>query len=135
MSNAKKISLYGMAVLYILAGVNHFISPGFYQKIMPPWLPQHDWLISISGGIEIVLGLLLLPRFTRRIAGWGIIALLIAIFPANIQMMLNYQSEHNPWLWIAVLRLPLQLVLIGWAYGFTKIKSMPPFLYGLNKVP
>ena len=109
-----------MAAFYILAGVNHFANPDFYKKIMPPWLPWHYSIIFISGLAEIVLGLLLLPLQTRKLAAWGIIILLVAIFPANVQMMLNYQQEKNPDWWIAVVRLPLQLLLIGWAYRFAK---------------
>lgn len=87
---------------------------------MPPWLPLHDELIFISGICEILFALLLLFPLTRQIAAWCIIALLVAVFPANIQMMLNYRQENNPLLWLAVLRLPLQILLIGWAYIFTK---------------
>lgn len=120
MNKRTKLSLYVMVALYILAGINHFINPLFYKRIMPPWLPGHTLLIYISGVCEIVLGILLLLPQARRMAAWGIIALLVAVFPANVQMMLNYQQEQNPYLWIAVLRLPLQLLLIWWAYRFTK---------------
>jgi uncharacterized membrane protein len=116
----KNAFLYAMAVLYIAAGINHFIHPAFYIKIMPPWLPYHTALILISGVCEIVFGLLLLLPSARRPAAWLIILMLIAIFPANIQMMVNYLHENNPRLWIAIVRLPLQLVLIWWAYYFTK---------------
>ncbi len=87
---------------------------------MPPWLPWHYTLIYISGICEIILGLLLLPKATRRPAAGGIILLLIAVFPANIQMMLNYKREHDPDLWIAIVRLPLQPLLVWWAYQFAK---------------
>ncbi len=120
MSKWKKISLYCMTALYVLAGINHFVNPDFYKKIMPPWLPWHYSLIFISGVAEIVLGLLLLPVQTRKLAAWSIIILLIAVFPANVQMMLNYQQEKNPDLWIAIVRLPLQIVLIMWACQFAK---------------
>lgn len=116
----KKFSLYVMILLYVAAGINHFINPQFYKKIMPPWLGWHNELIFISGVLEIILALLLIFTLTRRIAALGIIVLLIAIFPANIQMMLNYSKEDNPYLWIAVVRLPLQALLIWWAYVFTK---------------
>jgi len=109
-----------MTTLYVAAGINHFVNPLFYKKIMPPGLPYHYPLIYISGAAEIILGLLLIPVSTRRWAAWGIIALLIAVFPANLQMFLDYRQEQHPYLWIALLRLPLQLVLIGWAYTFTK---------------
>lgn len=120
MGNKKKISLGIMAVLYVLAGVNHFVNPIFYKKIMPPGLPWHYPLIYISGVVEIILGLLLMPQQTRKWAAGGVILLLVAVFPANVQMMLNYRDQQNPSLWLAILRLPLQLFLIGWAYRFTK---------------
>lgn len=106
------------------AGINHFINPLFYKKIMPPVLPAPDLLILISGICELVLGLLLLPAITRKFAAWGFIALLIAVFPANVQMMLNYRAEDNPQLWMAVARLPLQILLIWWAYKFTKYRPV-----------
>lgn len=109
-----------MAAFYVIAGINHFVNPLFYKKIMPPWLAMQYALIYITGGCEIVFGLLLIPEKTRRLAGWCIIGLLLAVFPANIQMMLNYRQEHNSYLWVAILRLPVQLLLIWWAFLFTK---------------
>ncbi len=116
----KKRSLFVMSVLYIGAGINHFWHPEFYLRIMPPWLTWHNELVVISGVCELSFGLLLLFSSTRRLAAWGIILLLIAIFPANIQMMVNYWNKSNPKLWISILRLPLQIILIWWAYSFTK---------------
>jgi uncharacterized membrane protein len=118
MSKGKKISLYSMAFIYVAAGINHFVSPVFYKNIMPPWLPWHYPLITISGAAEIILGFLLLPAATRQWTAWGIIVLLVAVFPANVQMMINYREQQHPYLWIAILRLPLQLLLIRWAYQF-----------------
>ena len=115
----KMIFLYCMSALCVAAGIFHFVSPGFYIRIMPPLLPLHSELVFITGVAEVILGLLLLPPATRPVAAWGIIALLIAVFPANIQMAVNYKNTHNPYLWIAVLRLPLQLVLIRWAWQYT----------------
>jgi uncharacterized membrane protein len=109
-----------MVLLYIVAGTNHLIHPEVYRQIMPGWVPMHDAMIFISGICEIIFALFLLPPLTRRIAAWCIIALLIAVFPANIQMMLNYLHENKSGLWLAVLRLPLQIVLVWWAYCFTK---------------
>lgn len=109
-----------MAALYVGAGLNHFINPAIYVSIMPPWLGWHQTLVAVSGVCEILFGLLLIPRGTRALAAWCIIALLIAVFPANIQMMLNYWHQHKPGFWITVVRLPLQFVLIWWAYSFTK---------------
>lgn len=123
MGKWQKVSLYVMAAFYMAAGVYHFVNPIFYQKIMPPYLPAHVPLIYFSGVAEIVLAALLLPVQTRKLASWGIIILLIAVFPANVQMLLNYRDAESPYLWIAIVRLPLQLLLIWWAYSFTKKKG------------
>ena len=114
------ISMILMAGLYIVAGVNHFIHPAFYLQIMPGWIPFHDAAVFVSGMCEVVFAFLLLIPVTRRKAAWAIIVLLIAVFPANIQMMLNYLHGNNPGLWVTVIRLPLQALLIWWAYSFTK---------------
>ena len=114
----KRILLYVMAAFYIFAGVNHFRVPEFYRQIMPPFLPWHLELVLLSGIAEIVCGIgLLIPR-TRKLAAWATIALLIAVFPANIQMALHDPFDTPEWaLW---LRLPLQGVLIAWAYWYTR---------------
>ncbi len=109
-----------MSGLYILAGINHIIHPEVYKKIMPHWLGWHDTLINVSGICEILFGLLLIPSQTRVIAAWCVIALLVGVFPANIQMMLNELHKNNLRLLIRILRLPLQFGLIWWAYLFTK---------------
>ncbi|BAV07603.1 Uncharacterized membrane protein [Filimonas lacunae] len=114
----RKILLYTQAVFYALAGINHFTNPEMYLAIMPPWLPWHLTLVNISGALEIITGLLLLPIRTRKWAARAIILLLIAIFPANIQMLINFIREHNPYIVLAIIRLPLQLLLIRWAWIF-----------------
>jgi uncharacterized membrane protein len=113
-------TLYLMACIYFVAGINHFLNPHSYMKIMPSWLPFSEELIFVSGAIEIVCALLLLPSFSRKLAAWSIIVLLIAIFPANIQMSINYYEENNPYFLFTLLRLPLQFLLIWWAYQYTK---------------
>lgn len=116
----KAILKYLLAVFFVYGGVNHFRNPDFYLPMMPTYLPWHPPLVYLSGFFEIVFGLMLIfPKLTR-IAAWGLILLLIAIFPANIYMAQH--AELFPWttqtfLWI---RLPLQLVLIAWAYWFTR---------------
>jgi uncharacterized membrane protein len=120
MRKLKIILKYLLCVFFVAGGLNHFINPAFYLKIMPPCLPWHLFLVYLSGFFEAALGLLLLvPAFTRT-AGWGLIALLIAVFPANIHMALNPQLFPDispPALW---LRLPLQAVLIAWAFWYTQ---------------
>lgn len=104
---------------YIGAGVMHFVRPDFYVKIMPPYIPLHVELVYLSGVIEIALGaLLLVPRYSRW-AALGIIALLIAVFPANIHV---YQNQHlvggeSP---LHLVRLFVQGLLILWAYWYTR---------------
>lgn len=116
----KNMLLYLMALLYISAGISHFVMPGYYLVIMPPYFPWHLKLVYFSGACEILFGILLIPIKTRRIASWFIIALLIAVFPANIQMTINYANEHNPDLWISIVRLPIQILLVWWAWIYTK---------------
>ena len=122
----KKIWLYVMALLYIAAGINHFLHSSLYLSIMPPWLPYQLQLVYISGVFETLFGILLLSKTTRRMAAWAIIILLIAIYPANIQMSINYYKTNNPGFWITILRLPLQFVLIWWAYKYARKRNHAP---------
>ncbi len=103
-----------MGGFYVLAGIAHFVRPEAYRELMPPYLPWHLALIYLSGAAEIILGIgVFIPRF-RRLGGWGIIALLIAVFPANIHAARHGLLSIPTWvLWA---RLPFQLVLIAWAY-------------------
>lgn len=110
---------YLLAAAFILAGLNHFINTDFYVRIMPPYLPWPVLLVYLSGVAEIVLGLLLpVAKFTR-VAAWGLIALLVAVFPANIHMALNHELYPQYNVMVVWLRLPLQIVLIAWAYWYT----------------
>lgn len=114
-----KSALYVMAALYTLAGVNHFWSPRGYLAIMPPFLPYPVLMNYGSGLAEIGLGAGLLFPQTRIWAAWGVIALLIAVFPANVYMAVGDKFAHlSPW--IRWGRLPIQGLLIGWAYQYTK---------------
>ena len=106
-----------MALLYVAAGINHFASTQVYMEIMPGYIPWHLFFVYLTGVMEIAFGILLLPRATRSAAAWMIIGLLIVVFPANVQMMLNDLHRHSPKLWITIVRLPLQVVLIWWAYS------------------
>ncbi len=115
-----RISLYLISLIYFVAGLNHFVHPLMYKKIIPKFIPIKDSLVSFSGFCEIILAVLLIPLVTRSIAAWSTIVFLIAIFPANIQMVVTYLHESDPNLWFAILRLPVQLILIYWAYLFTK---------------
>ncbi|HVE89008.1 MAG TPA: hypothetical protein VNA44_04845 [Burkholderiaceae bacterium] len=105
---------------FIGSGLNHFISTDFYLSIMPPYLPWHLPLVYASGIAEAALGALLLVRRWSTIAAWGLIVLLIAVFPANVHMALNatlYPQFSPILLW---LRLPVQAVLVAWAWLYTR---------------
>jgi uncharacterized membrane protein len=120
MNRLKDISRWLYGLFFIAAGVNHFVNTPFYVSIIPPYLPWPVALVYISGVAEIGLGGLLLFERWSRLAAWGLIALLLAVFPANIHMALH--PELYPWasslgLW---LRLPLQSALIAWAYWYTR---------------
>ena len=109
-----------LALSFIGAGVNHFIRTDFYLRMMPPYVPFHLAMVQVSGVAELALGLLLLIPRCAPLAAWGLIALLVAVFPANVQMALHPETfpEFNPvTLW---LRLPLQAVMIAWAYWYTR---------------
>ena len=100
------------------AGILHFVIAPFYLAMMPPWLPAPAMLVQLSGVAEVLLGLGVLPDRTRVVAGWGLIALLIAVFPANVQMLLNAVAAQTSTLWLAALvaRLPLQWVIGRWVW-------------------
>ncbi len=110
---AKNVARYITGLAFVLAGLNHFWQPRVYRAIMPPYLPWPDVLVALSGYAEVGLGVLLLvPRF-RRIAGGGLIGLLIAVFPANLHMALNPERYEAIPAWLLWCRLPLQAVLIA----------------------
>src|SRR4051812_30933963 len=84
-----------LGVLFILAGLNHFRAPDFYRRMMPPYLPWHDPLVALSGVCEVMLGAaVLVPRWAPS-AGWGLVAVLIAVFPANVHMALHSERFHE----------------------------------------
>ena len=117
--NIQPLGVYLMGGFYMLAGILHFVFPRFYLKSMPPYFPEHTLLVALSGIFEILFGLLLYFPTTRNWAAWGIILLLIAIFPANLYMAYAPKFQEIP-AWIRWGRLPLQLALIGWAYQYTR---------------
>ena len=112
-----------LAAFFVFAGVNHFRDSAFFLKLMPDYIPEawHWPAVWASGVAEISLGALLLVPVTRRLAAWGLIALLIAVFPANI-----YAYQHSREIFpnldpaLHFWRLPLQGVLIVWAWWYTR---------------
>lgn len=98
----------------------HFVNTEFYLKAMPSFLPFHELIVYASGVVEIMLGILLVISKTTRKAAVGIIVLFIAIFPANINMYLNHADFPDMSETALLIRLPIQLFLIAWAYVYTK---------------
>lgn len=106
-----------LAIFFVAAGVNHFVHPTVYARMVPPWLPAPALLVGISGVCEMLGGIGLLIHRTRRFAGAGLIALLIAVFPANIQMAQHPELYADLGTATAFyFRLPIQLVLIAWVW-------------------
>ncbi len=118
----RKVLLVLASILYTGSGVLHFLKPDSYLKIMPPYMPAHLAMVYISGVAEIAGGLGLLFSRLRRPAAWGLVALLIAVLPANIHMATNnIQVTRKPvptsLLWA---RLPLQALLVWWVLWCTQ---------------
>jgi uncharacterized membrane protein len=105
-----------LGICFILAGILHFVRPRMHEAIMPRYLPAHRELVYASGAAEIVGGAGVLHPGTRRHAGWWLIATLVAIFPANVEMAVHaerFKQFPRAALWA---RLPFQGVLIAWAW-------------------
>lgn len=115
-----EISKYVLAIILIIAGILHFVKPKFYLKIMPSYLPRPAELVFISGVVEIICGILLLVPSTQNFGAYATIALLIAVFPANIEMARIYYAKKRKGFWLTILRLPLQILLLWWAFQLIK---------------
>lgn len=116
----KKMVLLGLAAFFINVGVDHFVNPDFYLNIMPPSFPLHAEAVYISGFFEVVGGIsLLIPRL-RKIAGWGLFALLIVVYPANIYMAITPQAFPDIPVTLLYVRLAFQFVFFYWAYSVTR---------------
>ena len=116
----KYFSLIVMGVFYISIGISHFTSPIWYVQIVPPYLPYKLELVYISGIFEILFGGMLLFKKTRFLAGWGLILLLIAVYPANIYLAQTNGAAMNTTPLIAWGRLPVQFIFVGLAYWHSK---------------
>ena len=120
MSRIKTVVRVLFGAFFIVAGVTHFTNEAFFTSIVPPYLPWPVAIVYVSGVAEIALGALLIVPATTELAGWGLIALLIAVFPANLHMAMNpglYPATSPTAL---LFRLPVQGVLIALAYWFTR---------------
>jgi uncharacterized membrane protein len=122
MRTVKEVLKWLYGAFYIVAGINHFRSEDFYLKLMPDYIPAalHQPAVFWSGVAEVVLGVLLVIPRTTRIAAWGIIALLIAIFPANIYGWWHSEEIFGISREAHFIRLPIQALLILWAWWYTR---------------
>ena len=112
------LSRISLGMIFVLAGGLHFLNPDAYERIMPPYLPLHRELVYLSGALEISGGIGLLLERTRPVAGIGLVLLLLAVWPANLQMLLDARAAHKPAWWLALLwaRMPLQILLMWWVW-------------------
>ena len=107
-----------IGIIFVAAGALHFKNPTMYEAIMPPYIPAHRELVLASGLFEMLGGIGAMIPQTRKAAGWGLIALLVAVFPANIYMAVDTEKfgKLAP-AWALYARLPLQFLLMAWIYG------------------
>jgi uncharacterized membrane protein len=122
MKNFKELFRVILAVSIIIVGLTHFIVPDQYARIVPPQLPSPVGLVYLSGFYEILGGIGLLVPPVSQAAAWGLIALFIAVYTANINMAVNHiKIDHVPDSnLLQAIRLPFQAVFIAWAWWYTK---------------
>ncbi|WP_418283747.1 DoxX family membrane protein [Halorubrum sp. DTA46] len=132
LASRKRPLRYVMSAAYVLAGITHFLAPKAFARVVPPGLPRPEALVYLSGVAEIALGLGVAFDRTRRGSAWGIMALLGAVFPANVYMATDgLAAEFAPDRFsgiaraVAWARLPLQGVLLLWAWWYTGPESGP----------
>ena len=124
--NFKVLLTYAMGLGYILVGISHFYNTAFFLKIMPPSFPFHLESVYLSGFFEIIFGIGIMLNSLRKYASWGLILLLVAVYPANIYLAFNEVAQNEIGIssfvasWV---RLPMQFVLIGLAYMVSKIEN------------
>lgn len=121
MTIRKPIFLYLMAGLYIGLGIVHLIRPTLYLMVMPPWLPAKIFLIYASGVVEMLAGGGLIPVKTRMLSARLIIAMLIVYFFAiHLPQAIEYYQTGNKYFVVTLIRLPMQFLLIAWAWMYAK---------------
>ncbi len=110
--------VYTMSILYIIAGVFHFLIPKIYKSIVPSYIPFPNTIVFLSGIIEVVLGIAILFNEIRIYALWGIIIMLILFFPVHLFMLTEKKFTKKIPKWVLIIRIPIQFILIYWAYSF-----------------
>ena len=116
----RKFALLGLGAFFVVSGANHFVNQDFYVGMMPPYLPAHLAFVNVSGVFEILGGVLVLLPRVRAAAGWGLVVLLLAIFPANVHMALSPELFPDTSAVALYARLPFQALFIAWAYWATR---------------
>lgn len=119
-SLGRRLARWALALSFVVAGVNHFVNPDFYVDIMPPYLPWHLELVWLSGALEVAGGVAVLVERWRSAAGWGLVLLLLAVFPANLHMAMNPDAYPDIPAWALYARLPFQGLFIAWAWWATR---------------
>lgn len=126
MPGYKRALLWILGLSMIGVGVLHFVRPAPFVRIVPDWLPAPEALVYVSGSFEVLGGVGVLLPATRRWAAWGLVALYVAVFPANIHMAIHeiqFEPGGDMPAWAMWARLPLQAVFIAWAWWFTRPPS------------
>jgi uncharacterized membrane protein len=117
------LALLLFAMCFVASGIAHFVLTASYAQIVPPYLPWPRALVYVTGVGEILCGLGLPYKPTRRVAAWGSVGLLIALFPANLYMAMAHVDYAGP-AWVLWARLPLQVPLMAWGWVYTR--RVPP---------
>lgn len=116
--------LYAMAIFYIIAGINHFVRPEVYLKIMPPFVPNKKFINELTGLFEIMLGIYLCVPIFSNLAAISLIILLNLILPANIYMLVDKKAGLGFPKWLLLVRIPLQFLLMYWAYQYVDLTKV-----------
>ena len=109
---------YLLGALFVIAGANHFRKPKLYERVMPPYIPQHSTMVMLSGIAEMILGFMILNPDSQNMAAWGLIILLILFLPIHIYMLQNEKASMKLPKWLLILRIPLQFGLMYWVYQY-----------------
>ena len=117
---AKRVALLALVPFFVGAGIGHFVNADFFVAIMPPYLPAYLELVYLSGALEILGGIAILVPRVRGLAGWGLILLLLAVYPANIHMTLNPELFPDISTTALYVRLPMQFLFLAWTYWATR---------------
>lgn len=112
--------LYLMALIYVIAGIMHFVRPKMYLRILPSYLPGHKLLVIISGVAEIIIGIAICFSATKNLAIYAIIVMLTFFLPAHFHMLFNKKASMGIAKWVLIARIPLQFALMFWAYWYLR---------------